>query len=76
MKKKPSKRLNEYLRRNLLHCASCGVVAGLKVARDRLLKSRKPPKWLMKSLAGVLERAARVEVEMARHRDELSPYKH
>ena len=64
-------KLEEYLRRNLLHAASVGVVANSKASLERI----KRPKWLIKALEGIIERAERVEIEMARHRDELNPHR-
>ncbi len=62
---------SEYLRRNLLHCASVGAMAGADAAIKRLSKTKRPPKWLLVMLEGVRERAGRVSVEMAKHRDEM-----
>lgn len=61
----------EYLRRNLLHCAAVGASAGAEASLKRLRGIKRAPKWLLASLAGVMERAERVAAEMAKHRDEI-----
>ena len=61
----------EYLRRNLLHAASVGALAGAEKSLARILTWKKPPQWLVESLSGVKERAQRVASEMAKHRDEV-----
>ena len=68
------KRMQEYLRRNLLHAASVGVVAGARASLSRARETHQP-KWLIRSLENILDRALRVAHEMACHRDEVSPYK-
>lgn len=66
----------EYLRRNLLHCASIGALASVETALTRFRQmKRKPPKWLIELLEGAVERSQRVSREMAAHRDEIEPYK-
>ncbi len=70
-----TKRLSEYLRRNQLHAASVGTRENTRAILDRLRTHRKPSRWLVELLEGILERAGRVSSEMARHRDEMSPYK-
>lgn len=72
--KLPKERLNEYSRRNLLHASSVGAHANARTARKRLLETKRPQKWLIALLDGVIERAAKVESEMAKHRDEIEIY--
>lgn len=67
------KRLDEYLRRNLLVCAAIGATAGLEECLERISAMRRPPKWLIESLEGVLERARRVRAEMVARRDDIRP---
>lgn len=67
-------KMDEYLRRNLLHAASCGAEANARAARDRLMLSKKQPKWLVELLDGIIDRAHRVSKEMAAHRDEIEIY--
>lgn len=62
---------NEYLRRNLIHAASVGVVAGLQHIRARAGKSKRAPKWLFRSLELALVRAELARGELARHRNEV-----
>jgi 3-deoxy-D-manno-octulosonic-acid transferase len=59
----------EYLRRNLIHAASCGSKAAFEKAIKRLSETKNPPKWLMETLQGGLERAERVCPEMAKWRN-------
>jgi hypothetical protein len=59
----------EYIRRNLLHCSAVGCKAGIETAIERLSKTRRPPKWLMKQLGGCLERSEKVHPEMAKWRN-------
>jgi hypothetical protein len=59
----------EYLRRNLLHCSSLGVRAGLSNVIDRLRAQKRPPKWLLEQLQGCLDRAEKVHPEMAQWRN-------
>jgi len=68
-------KLEEYLRRNLLHASSVGATAGANSAIERLKKMKRPPKWLLAALDGISRRASDVAHEMATHRDELSPYR-
>lgn len=46
----------EYLRRNLLVCKAIGANATAKVALDRLRLQKRPPKWLVAYLEGIIER--------------------
>lgn len=63
--------LDEYLRRNLLHASACGAAANTKTALERLRAQKRPPKWLVETLEGVLARCEKVAPEAARHRDEI-----
>ena len=40
-------------------------------ALERLRKQKRPPKWLVQELEGILARCEKVAPEMARHRDEI-----
>jgi hypothetical protein len=59
-----------YGRRNLLHCKAVGALANAKAARDQLTMLKRPPKWLVAYLDGIVERLVPVADEMAAHRDE------
>ena len=61
-----------YARRNILHAKSVGALANAMAALKRLQAQKHPPKWLVRSLESIVERAAPVADEMARHRDEVS----
>lgn len=61
----------EYHRRNLLHCKAVGVSAGIEAAYQRLMKTARPQRWLLKLLVNELAKAVAVADEMARHRDEV-----
>lgn len=65
-------KLDEYLRRNLIHASSVGIAAGADAALKRLATMKRPPKWIVESFTGIAERAAKVHPEVARHRDELN----
>lgn len=66
--------LDEYLRRNLIHCSSVCVVANARAAHERLCQRKNGcPLWLGKLLLGIIERGERVANETAVHRDELVP---
>lgn len=65
------KKVDEYLRRNLLHAASVGVQAGIGAAIDGLAVRRNAPKWLIKILYETHSKAYDVSKEMAKHRDEV-----
>lgn len=67
----PTPESAEYHRRNLLHAASVGAVANAGYCLKRLRETKSPPKWLIKQLEGILERAGRVSAEMALHRNEI-----
>jgi hypothetical protein len=59
----------EYLRRNLVHAGSVGVRAGISNALDRLEATKRPPKWLVAQLAGLLGRAEKSSAELAKWRN-------
>lgn len=63
--------VDEYLRRNLLHAAALGCEANARYVAGRLRDMSRPPKWLVRYLDSIVERAERVAAEMARHRDEV-----
>ncbi len=63
--------VNEYLRRNLLHASAIGALAGAKKSLARVKAWKNAPKWLVRSLSGVVIRADAVATEMAAHRDEV-----
>lgn len=65
--------MDEYLRRNKLLAAAEGAKAGASVSLKRLEMQKRPPKWLVASLRGIVDRADRVVQEMVRHRDEVKP---
>jgi hypothetical protein len=73
--RKPSKRMQEYLRRNQIHAKAVGAHANATAVLEHLLGTRKPPRWLVVAIRGIIERAEPVHHEMAAHRDEVSPYK-
>ena len=74
MAKRHGKQIEEYLRRNDLHAASVGLIAELQKSLGRLRAGKSPPRWLMRSLHEARSRAERISAEMARHRDEVSPW--
>ena len=59
-----------YGRRNLLHCKAVGALANARAARDKLTMLKRPPKWMVEYLDGIVERLVPVADEMAKHRDE------
>lgn len=59
----------EYLRRNLVHAGSVGVVAGLEVAIKRLGGMKSAPKWLKELLASEHKKAAQFPAELAAWRN-------
>jgi len=61
---------DEYLRRNLLHCQSVGVVAEAKSVLSRLGNMKNPPKWIILSMNRIIAKGEPVCKEMACHRDE------
>lgn len=73
--KLPIKKMEEYQRRNLLHASSVGANANARHALGKILEQKRPAKWLIKSLEGIIERTERVHHEMAAHRDEINVWK-
>ena len=59
----------EYLRRNLLVCKAVGAKASALHARDLLLTRKRPPKWLLKSLQGIIDRVEPLPIELAAWRN-------
>lgn len=59
----------EYLRRNLIHAGSVGVVAGLEVAVRRVEARKGIPKWLRELLASELKKAREFPAELAAWRN-------
>jgi hypothetical protein len=59
----------EYLRRNLVHAGSVGVRAGIGNAVDRLNATKRPPKWLVAQLQGLIERAEHASADLAQWRN-------
>lgn len=64
-------KMQEYLRRNELHCASIGMKANAEAALKRLDGHTRQPMWLVQLLQGIVDRGNRVCPEMAAHRDEI-----
>lgn len=60
---------DEYLRRNLVVAKAVGAKAGVSKSLKRLEQMSRPPKWLVTSLRGALERADPLPAELARWRD-------
>lgn len=58
----------EYLRRNLLVCSAIGAHASIEKSIERLLKMKRAPQWLLKSLRMAEERAARLPSALACYR--------
>lgn len=71
----PKAKMDEYLRRNHLHASSVGANANARHTKGKLLTQKRPAKWLLKALDGIIERTEKVEKEMAAHRDEIEVYK-
>lgn len=46
----------EYLRRNLLVCKAIGAHANAQAALQRLKAQKRPPKWLVAYLQGIIDR--------------------
>lgn len=59
----------EYLRRNLLVAKAIGARANAGVALDRLQAHKRPPKWLVDYLRGIVERCEPLPADLARWRD-------
>lgn len=62
----------EYLRRNLVHAGAVGVEYGIRSAATRLKAMKRPPKWLVKHLDGMVDRAAAAAAECAQWRNAAS----
>jgi len=67
----PKLKQDEYLRRNLLHCKSVGIVAEAEAVLSRLMDMKKPPKWIIKSMNEIIKRGAPISQELAYHRGEV-----
>lgn len=59
-----------YARRNILHAKAVGAHANASAALKRLRAQRRPPRWLVDYLEGIVARTKPVADEMAKHRDE------
>jgi len=64
----------ESLRRNLIVASAIGARAGAQTALERLRETRRPAKWLVKQLEGILERATVLPPELAQWRDAAPDY--
>lgn len=71
MNKRTRARVDEYLRRNLLHAASIGIQASCDLLLIRYARLKRPPKWAILQTEVIKERIMNVAPEMARHRDEI-----
>lgn len=58
----------EYLRRNLLVASAYGASANAQSAIDRLKAGKRPPKWLLSALEGIVERTDKLPLDLARWR--------
>lgn len=58
----------EYLRRNLLVCKAVGANANAKAALQRLQAQRRPAKWLVNYLQGIIDRTESLPGELACYR--------
>jgi hypothetical protein len=58
----------EYLRRNLLVCKAVGANANAKAALGRLKLQKSPPRWLMDSLQGIIDRTEELGPALACYR--------
>jgi hypothetical protein len=69
--------LSEYLRRNLLVCKAVGAHANAKAALKRLKAQKRPPKWLVGYLEGIISRTEPLSAALAHHRNnaEDNPYR-
>ena len=63
----------EYQRRNLLVAGMCGVTAEAAVIRDRVMKMKRPPKWLLKSCDVIESRAVLAIPDLVRWRGLVGP---
>lgn len=58
----------EYLRRNLLVCRAIGANRNAKAALRRLQGQRRPAKWLVTYLQGIIDRTEGLPGELACYR--------
>lgn len=63
--------IEEYLRRNLLHCKSVGALANTRAALKRARQVQRIPKWIVAALESIEVRIEPVTHEMAAHRNEV-----
>ena len=61
--------MDEYLRRNLLVAKAIGIRANAEAAKARLLATKKPPRWMIDVLNGIVERAKPLPADLATFRD-------
>jgi hypothetical protein len=66
----------EYLRRNFAHASAIGAHANTQAALARLLKTKRPPAWLIAALEGIERRTAILPPEVAAWRNSApdNPY--
>jgi len=62
--------MDEYLRRNLLVAKAIGIRSNAEAAKKRMLKTKKPQKWIIAMLEGIIERAEQLPGDLAKYRDE------
>ena len=60
---------DEYLRRNLLVCKAVGAHANATAALDRLRGLKRPPKWLVEYLEGIVKRCEPLPHDLAEWRN-------
>ncbi len=60
----------EYLRRNKEVCKAVGAHAGALNAYHRLKMAKRPSKWLLDALRGIIERVETLPPELAAYRDQ------
>ena len=65
--------IDEYLRRNLIHCKAVGVSAGLAECIRHLQTVKHPPKWLVTILNCEWRKMGDIANELAAHRNEEKP---
>ena len=61
----------EYFRRNLLVAQALGARAGVAKGKERVMRLKHPPQWLITLFDGVLDRLEPLPRELAAHRDEV-----
>lgn len=66
-----AQQLDEYLRRNLLVAQAAGAHAGAKKILERLSATRRPPRWLIEAVEGVIARTEALPAALAQHRSEV-----